>query len=609
MHNSSTAVRRGFGFVGVAPGVPPPTSTAAVPTFGAIPRIRVTGTSGFYTPRRTTKKSLHTYEKPSTDDELRNWRPISKDAPSAGFDASTFDNTKLVLTRPACAVSEDDTDESEVNIATFLKSKQTISKDEYKLARKGFTDQNLKDFEYKNQVLDRVTNARSKLKLSGLAPSTFRQYHSKVLTVINEGYPPTLLGLCDLLAERALQEDARFFAHSSLSTWRSAIVHFGVGLGYYYPTERDIAEFNKVKRGLKGMNAEGVTKVKGAITRKLVDQMVKWAEKAPGVPKEDRRWFVDGIIVQHAFGLRTSEVCAVSNLNTKTVDDSAEYLHVCPKNKDALGYNRDDMKIEKHFSDVHWKAHLDRISNTAKKENDDERWVPGWTTWKANRYVKLCAVESNWDENLFWSNHGIRHGSAVDAARDAKASRGISLKTAQDNAVFRRTAQLSESMRRFYAEPPDDRSDRALEVHLISHTHAELQDLRSRVEKIRNAVKTELNVRNEEEVDDFNLTFEDESALADCTAAEFVQLLQKTMKKYKTTKATGDSDSDDDEEKPKKTKKDAVKKVAANKKAPVKKAAKAAQKATKAAKKANAKGAKKKTGASKKTDGGRRKKK
>lgn len=222
--------------------------------------------------------------------------------------------------------------------------------------------------------------------MAGLGPSTFRQYHSRVVQLTEHGYEPTLNGLGRFLADRASQDDARFFAHASLGTWRSAIVHFGVGLGYYFPTEVDKIEFRKLKSGLKSMNAEGITRVKGAITRKLVHEVISFAKTAPGVPKEHRQWFVNGVIVQHAFGLRTSEVPGVNNDNTQINDENdLEYLHTCPKNKDVSTYSRSNMLIEQHFSDVHWKKELDRICSEVSPDNS--QWVSGWCSWQANRYV------------------------------------------------------------------------------------------------------------------------------------------------------------------------------------------------------------------------------
>lgn len=523
---------KGFGFVGHLPGtvgepVQPPTSF-----FLPARRFDHTGIRGLHQPRIVPILSRRYYEPIPRPSE---WSPTAF-APSEGFVKENFQ--PFIFSRPPGWYGNDidiDSNEEEITISDFLRTRETVSLDSVKLARKGFDAQAYKDLEYKNQILRRVANPYSRTKLRGIAPTTFRQYHSRVLTLIEGGYDPTLPGLGRFLADRANADDARFFAHNSLSTWRSAVVHFGVGLGYYFPTTNDILEYRKLKSGLKGMNAEGVTRVKGAITRKGIQEMLTWAQRE--VPENDRKWFMDGIIVQHAFGLRTSEVPCVSTRNCRLAPGSNEYLHTCPKNKDAVAYNRDEMKIEQHFSDVQWKAELDRISSGANEEVS--RWVPNWCTWKANDYVKLCSEQLGWSPLLFWSNHGIRHGAAVDAARDAVIPADASYAQQveiQDLAVFRRTAQLTEGMRRFYSEEPRHRVDRALHLKLISTTPGEIDDLVNRVKSIRDEAKKHLIIRNEEDVDDFDLSFEDEQALADCSAGEFVALLGKTMQRYKTIK-------------------------------------------------------------------------
>lgn len=588
-----------FGMAGVMAGSVPPNRVPPPTAFGPYPRIGMAGVSGTRSVLSTKRTFPHRYEPLAIGQELTDWRKTSSPS-SEGFDKGSF--RSFLFDRPPGWDPVEDAaelveEESEHTITDFFRTRQTISLDAVKLARKAFNAQATKDFEYKETVIRRVTDVYSKAKLSGLAPSTFRQYHSRVYQLVKAGYEPTLPGLGRFLAERAFAEDSRFFAHSSLSTWRSAVVHFGVALGYYFPTSRDITEFRKLKAGLKGMNAEGVTRVKGAITRKGVQEMVEWAKS--NVAPQDQTWFVDGIIVQHAFGLRTSEVPNVAKHNCRLDPQSPlQFLHTCPKNKDALAYHRDDMKVEYHYSDTFWKEELDRISSRATDASP--YWISGWCSWKANDYVKLCSVSLGWNPLLFWSNHGIRHGAAVDAARNAtypanasKAAR----KEAEDLAVFRRTAQLSEEMRRFYAEPEPFRYGRALELKLISTTPAEIQETQRRVSLIREEAKKFLTVRNQEEVDDFELTFEDEAALANATPSQYLALLRSTLRKYKTNK---DSDDDSDEEsedlakraKPKPTKQaQGKRKAAIVKKAAPKKAKKAVGK--KAAPKKTAKRGKK----------------
>jgi len=205
-----------------------------------------------------------------------------------------------------------------------------VSLDELEQARRGFNGQKAKDDLYKKAALARIPDPFQRLQLSGVNATTFRQYHSKVCVLIKEGQSPTLPGLGRFLADKAHQNKPEVFAHASLSTWAAAVNHFSVALGYYYPTERDWLEWRKVRKGLKGMNAEGVTRVKGAITRRAVDELLIWSETRIPDPA-DRQWFRDGIVVQHAFGLRTSQVPMVDTVNCTAQPSAAPspQLQVC----------------------------------------------------------------------------------------------------------------------------------------------------------------------------------------------------------------------------------------------------------------------------------------
>jgi len=252
-----------FGFAGVPTGqIPPPRQTPQT-NYGAQVRISIKGITNPIS-SRSAPRSYH-YEPlhQEVTTFAQGWKPNQLTS-STGYHRNHFDAD--LFQYPTVWRDEAPTCEDAAPAEASFKKGAAISLDAVKLARRHFNAQATKDFEYKNQVLNRITDNFTRTKLAGLGPSTFRQYHSCVVQLTEHGYEPTLNGLGRFLADRASQDDARFFAHASLGTWRSAIVHFGVGLGYYFPTEVDKIEFRKLKSGLKSMNAEGITRVKGAIS-------------------------------------------------------------------------------------------------------------------------------------------------------------------------------------------------------------------------------------------------------------------------------------------------------------------------------------------------------
>ena len=233
-----------------------------------------------------------------------------------------------------------------------------------------------------------------------------------------------------------------------------------------------------------------------------------------------------------------------STLNVRAEPDSHhEFLHTCAKQKDAEAYNRSQMATEFHYSDQYW---YPKIVEILKRTDPGERLVPGWISWKVNRFIRVSAAELGWGSDLIWTDHGIRHGSAVDAARDAAVAGGDA--EAQDLAVFRRTGQLSEEMS-FYAESPKHRQARALEVKLLKVSAQEIAEAHEKLQEVRDAVREAYGLKSSEDLDDlFEFTEEQEHDLDDKSAGAFLVALRhellprfkarkKSLKKAKNVKA------------------------------------------------------------------------
>lgn len=327
--------------------------------------------------------------------------------------------------------------------------------------------------------------------LTGVKPTTLRQYYSRVVQLLRKGLEISVKGLIQFLSEPT----ARKFAHASLTTWKSAVSHFATLLEHP-PSVLEELIWKKALRGYKVTNPGGKTKVKGAITYRLVEELVDYAA-AQGASGE----IILGHKLQHAFGVRTNQVPSLSRSSISWSKQNNCYIYRCVFNKDPEGMNRNQVELEEHYSDPRW----NELIHEALSENEEDKLVQGWCPLKANSYIRGRAAAHGWDSRLFWSDHGIRHGSAVDAARAAQCRKNANqeqVAEAQDLAVFRRTGHKSGDMRRFYAEDPKHRSDRGLLLRLLLETPEEISVAEQLLQERREATRSELGLDDNDEVDD-----------------------------------------------------------------------------------------------------------
>lgn len=322
--------------------------------------------------------------------------------------------------------------------------------------------------EYRVNIMNKLEPS-SKVNLfilNSVLALTLRRYHSRVHQVIQAGYPISLYGLAGFLAT-----NPRVFSHKSLDGWSCAINLFSA----YVDREVTPAEMSfwaRFRKGLKRATPEGVARVKGAVTRDLVIEMLKWGSEVTNKKTGKTRMpanLREGLMLQHAAGLRTSEIELVRNTNTRFDKDRQCYIIGFQKQKDGHAVERGEVLMEYHHTDPYWNDEIKKLVERIEKAGvPDATLVSDWDSFEANNWVKSAQKHFGWDKNLFWSNHGLRHGSAVDAAVDARAKFGPEVTAAQiDNAIFERTGHLTESMRRMYAEDVFRRKAKGIALNFL----------------------------------------------------------------------------------------------------------------------------------------------
>ena len=164
----------------------------------------------------------------------------------------------------------------------------------------------------------------------------------------------------------------RSFAHKSLDGWGAGINLFAAVLGQPpTPAQREV--WALVRKGMKRLTPEGIAKVKGAITRDLVDEMLEWGRRKrnnreDNIPKELR----DGFLLQHAAGVRTSELELIRSSNITFDEKRNCYLIVFKKQKDPLAGSRSAVLVEEHDTDSTRNAAIHDLLKSAHERGDDE---------------------------------------------------------------------------------------------------------------------------------------------------------------------------------------------------------------------------------------------
>jgi hypothetical protein len=163
----------------------------------------------------------------------------------------------------------------------------------------------------------------------------------------------------------------------------------------------------------------------------------------------------------------------------------------------------------------------------------DSPLVTVWDPWLANDFVKKAATALNWDKLLFWSNHGIRHGSAVDAVVDYRIINPKATEAEEDQAIFRRTGHLSFQMRRMYAEDPHKRTARGIHLKLLVNYSVpkQVKDANKAMEAlVKNLISQHMMEKGDELGED-----EEAELMEDVIALGVPELTKKNAKSRKQT--------------------------------------------------------------------------
>ena len=159
---------------------------------------------------------------------------------------------------------------------------------------------------------------------------------------------------------------------------------------------------------------------RGAITRLMIQDLIR-LESVADTP------YAAGFVVQHAFGLRNEQVENARISDFRKIFDARGKV-ICysfqvfrHKRYNANSYTTSE--LETHVCSAAWNDKIGRIIDAAEarwEEDDEDILVPGRNPVTANKLIKQAAKELEWNQDVDWVDHGIRHGAAVDAADDAE---------------------------------------------------------------------------------------------------------------------------------------------------------------------------------------------
>ena len=240
----------------------------------------------------------------------------------------------------------------------------------------------------------------------GVDPNTFSSYSSHWNSLRKNGFDITVKDLMKYLTAKR-----KTYSNNSLTHWKSAVKLHQAAMGLL-PDEE---QFKYFCNGYAHDNPDGLAKKRGAITASRLRQLVNH-RSVKGTLYET------AYQVQYAVGLRSDQMSAMHISHFQLVFDPkiktklVGYVYVCPKHKFKSAHLRS--ATEHHICDEHYLPLLTAEIESARLYRGGFL-CPNWNPTHALEKIKSAAPDLEWDANLQWVNHGIRHGACVDAADNA----------------------------------------------------------------------------------------------------------------------------------------------------------------------------------------------
>lgn len=237
------------------------------------------------------------------------------------------------------------------------------------------------------------------------------------------------------------------YANKTLDHWFSAIKLYRAAMGLLPDEERKRYFANGYARD----NPDGITKKRGAITLPRLRELCAHS-------RIRNTLYATAYQTQYACGLRSDQMSSIHFTQFHPVHDNKNkdriinYVYICPKHKYKSAHLKN--ATEHHICDPTFVDFLTEQIGLARLTSHGFLH-PSWNPTEALELIKTSAPELQWDENLKWVNHSIRHGSAVDAASSSQDS-SVS---GQLVAAQQRTCQSSFQVVGHYCESNEQRSE------------------------------------------------------------------------------------------------------------------------------------------------------
>jgi hypothetical protein len=163
---------------------------------------------------------------------------------------------------------------------------------------------------------------------------------------------------------------------------------------------------------------------------------------------------LDGLILHYAFAYRGAQVRTLTRNQFKKVDGN-HWIYVGPRHKDKKQPGNVE-RVEQHEC---MPALRDDVAEIMKKYDGlgDQCMLPTYNINRLRTTVKATAETNNWDPDLNWVVHGLRHGSIGQAY----VAGGIV-------GALRRSGQLAAASGKLYARSNTQRKAEATGVRKVS---------------------------------------------------------------------------------------------------------------------------------------------
>lgn len=273
-------------------------------------------------------------------------------------------------------------------------------------------------------------------------PTSFMEYASHWRALRRARLPISDLGAKQFIVERVRDGTGKKWVGGTYKHLLSSIIFYNECYGLGEPRKQTM----RMIQGITAKDRLHMRELRGGITADKLRKILRLSDSI--VPREYKDYF----ILLHATGMRGNQLGRTLAQHIYPMTDfvGTRWVVLCPANHKGRCTGPTN-NFEYHATHAEWADDLRRIFAAAEGV-ESGMLAPTWSATLGNKYLKAAASHLKWDSKMIWVVHGLRHGSAIDAANKCEGNLVDTLKEIQ-----RYTGHISPSMLLLYSKSNEAR--------------------------------------------------------------------------------------------------------------------------------------------------------